>query len=80
MKDLYKSPRFWLIVIIAFLQALAVFSVLGGEQVDKLINIISVALAGVVAVRTVDRSADKKVVSAQITAGVPVDPPSSPSI
>ena len=55
MQGIFTSPRFWLIVVIATLQALAVFNVLGGEQVDQLINIISVALGGIVTVRTVDK-------------------------
>lgn len=59
MKGLFTSPRFWLIVAIATLQSLAVFNVLTGEQVNQLIDIISVALGGIVAVRTVDRTADK---------------------
>jgi len=60
MKNIFQSPRFWLIVIIAILQSLAVFNVLGGEQVDKLINIISVALGGIVTVRTVDKIGEAK--------------------
>ena len=55
MQGIFTSPRFWLIITIALLQALAVFNVLGGEQVDQLINIISVALGGIVTVRTVDK-------------------------
>lgn len=60
MKDIFTSPRFWLIVIIAVLQSLAVFNILGGEQVDQLINIVSVALGGIVTIRTVDKIGESK--------------------
>lgn len=67
MKDIFKSPRFWLIVVIAVLQSLAVFNVLNSEQVDQLINIISIALGSMVVVRTIDRTADVKSTSTTIS-------------
>ncbi len=60
MKNIYTSPRFWLIIVVATLQSLAVFNVLGGDQVDQLINIISLALGSMVALRTVDKMSENK--------------------
>ena len=60
MKNIFSSPRFWLIITIAVLQSLAVFNVLSGDQVKQLIDIISVALGGIVAVRTVDKLGEQK--------------------
>ena len=60
MKTIYKSPRFWLIVATAILQSLVVFKVIDGVQSEQLTNIISTALVGIVAVRTVDKLGEKK--------------------
>ena len=60
MKGIYKSPRFWLIVAIAILQALPVFNIISGEQAKQLIDIISLAMGGVVAVRTADKLSEPK--------------------
>jgi len=60
MKGLFTSPRFWLIVVIAVLQSLAVFNILSGEQVKQLVDIISLAIGGVIAVRTADKFSEPK--------------------
>lgn len=71
MKNIFSSPRFWLIVIIAVIQSLAVFNVVGGVQADQLINIISLALGGMIALRTVDRNTgDAAVKAAEVTGAV----------
>lgn len=69
MRELFTSPRFWLIVAIAVLQSLAVFNVLGGEQADQLINIVSVALGGIVTIRTIDKNTGEAQVAAAKSAG-----------
>lgn len=68
MQGIFSSPRFWLIVAIMILQSLAVFHILGGDQVDQLINIISVGLGSIVTVRTVDKIGEAK---ANTTVNVP---------
>lgn len=69
MNGIFQSPRFWLIVAIAVLQALAVFNVLGGEQVDQLINIISIALGGIIANKTIDKIGEKTIIAAGVQKG-----------
>ncbi len=69
MKNIFSSPRFWLIVIIAVLQSLSVFNILGGDQVDQLTNIISIALGGIVAIRTIDKQGESKILAAGVTSG-----------
>lgn len=69
MKNIFSSPRFWLIVIIAVLQSLTVFNIINGDQADRLINILSVALGSMVALRTVDKVGEAQVSAAKIAAG-----------
>lgn len=69
MQDIFTSPRFWLIVIVAVLQSLAVFNVVGGEQVDQLINIISLAIGGIVAIRTIDKNTGEATIEAAKATG-----------
>ncbi len=65
MEKIHTSPRFWLIVAIALLQSLAVFNVIRGDQADQLVNIISLALGSIVAIRTVDKQGEAKIKAAQ---------------
>ena len=64
MSKIRTSPRFWLVVVIALLQSLAVFNILGGAQVDQLINIASLALGSIVAIRTIDKNTGEATVEA----------------
>ncbi len=70
MDKLHTSPRFWLIVAIAILQSLAVFNIIAGEQADQLINIISLALGGVIALRTIDKQGEAKIEAAKTASSV----------
>lgn len=56
MKEIYKSPRFWLLVITAILQGLVVVNVIEGAQAEGLVQIVQALLLGVVGIRTIDRN------------------------
>lgn len=60
MKNIYTSPRFWLIIVIATLQSLVVFQVINGVQQEALVQIIQAVIAGIVTVRTVDKVGESK--------------------
>ncbi len=60
MKDIYKSPRFWLLVVTAGLQALVVFKILDGDKVESLVQIVQALILGVVTIRTVDKVSESK--------------------
>jgi hypothetical protein len=70
MNKLHTSPRFWLIVAIAILQSLAVFNIIEGGQADQLINIVSLALGGVIALRTIDKQGEAKIEAAKTASSV----------
>lgn len=72
MNKIFKSQRFWLVVIIGALQALVLFNVINTTQSEGLIQIVQTILGAIVAIRTIDRTGDKKVVAANIVAGAPV--------
>ena len=67
IKGLFSSSRFQLVVVIAILQALVLFKVIDGAQMEGLTQIIQSILAVVVAIRTSDRLGDKKVEAATIS-------------
>ena len=73
MKDkliaLFSSPRFQGVLVIAILQALVLFNVISSVQGEGLIQIIQGIIATAIVVKTVDRSADKKVVAAGVASG-----------
>lgn len=56
MKDIFNSPRFWLLVATAGLQALVVVNVINGVQAEGLVQIIQALLIGIVGIRTIDRN------------------------
>lgn len=56
---LLSSPRFIGLVIVGFLQALVVFNVITGVQAESLIQIVQSIILGAVAIRTLDRNAEK---------------------
>lgn len=68
LSKLFSSPRFWLVIVIGVLQVLVVFKVIDGAQLEALTHILQSVLAGIVAIRTVDRQGDKKVEAAQVAA------------
>lgn len=80
MKDKFaflSSTRFWALIIGAVMFYLKAKGWVGESEMI-LANTI---LAGFIAIKTIDRNlGDKPVEVAQITAGIPIDPPSSPSI
>ncbi len=53
---LLKSPRFLGILAIGILQALVLFKVLTGDQVQGLVTIVQGIIGSAVVVRTVDRN------------------------
>ena len=66
MKDLFKSPRFLGILVIAVLQGLVLFNVIDSAQGDGLVVIIQSVIAGAVVVRTADRLGDRQVLAAGV--------------
>lgn len=74
MLDLFKSPRFWGVVITSASVVLVDPSFPTTAWYISLAKFLGLVSAGTLGIRTVDRLGDKKVESAQITAGVPVVP------
>lgn len=64
MQGIFSSVRFWLIVLIAALQIAVVLKWIDGTQAESIVQIIQGVLASIIAVRTVDRTGDKKVEAA----------------
>lgn len=73
------SPVFWQLFLVGLVVGLN-FPFPGNVWVQGLSAMIGVWFGGSVAVNTFNKPGEKAVEVAQITAGVPVNPPSSPSI
>jgi len=54
-----KSTRFWKVVVIAFLEGLIAVGMINGDSAEVITRLIEAILGASVAIRTVDRFAEK---------------------